>query len=241
MNAPVGPFPDLRRNLSVILHAPASWAWALALIVIQIVVESVGDDAFPSWLYGNFGLSRDGILAGKIWQLFSHGMLHGTWWHAVLNALLVLLVGSRIEHVAGPATMVKCTVFGILAGGLSHLVLGAGLLVGLSGGCFALLLLLTTLSPQSRMFPLPLSGRSLGGGLVLAALLLALMNPAAGIPGFSAAGQQMVKHGMGSWFEIGHACHFGGAVAGWIHGRWILRPRVTLDRLRRDRARRESR
>lgn len=239
MHAPVGPFPDLRRNFSVILHAPASWAWVLAAIAVQLIVEVSGGTGALGWWFETFGLSRNGFLAGKIWQIFSYGMLHGGWWHVVLNALLVLLIGARIEHVAGSAVMVKCMVAGILAGGLSHLLLGTGLLVGLSGGCFALLLMLTTLSPQSRMFPLPLSGRNLGVGILLAALLLALINPAAGVPGFAALGRMLTDHGMGSWFEIGHACHLGGGVAGWLHGRWILRPRVTLARLRSDRAKRE--
>jgi len=241
MHAPVGSFSDLRRNLSGVLHAPASWAWASVVIVIHLAVEISGGTAVLGWWFENFGLSREGFFAGKFWQLLSYGMLHGGWWHVSLNALLVLFIGSRIEHVAGPSTMVKCMVFGILGGGLCHLLLGSGLLVGLSGGCFAMLLLLTTLSPQSRMFPLSLSGRSLGGGLVLAALLLALINPDAGVPGFASVGRVLKDHAMGSWFKMGHACHFGGGVAGWLHGRWILRPRVTLASLRRERARRESR
>ncbi len=232
---------DVWRNLRGILHAPASWAWALAAIAIQLIVEITGGTTTLGWWFENFGLSQKGFLAGKFWQLLSYGMLHGGWWHASLNALLVLLVGSRIEHVAGPAAMVKCTVFGILGGGLCHLLLGSGLLVGLSGGCFALVLLLTTLSPQSRMFPLPLSGRSLGGGLLLAALLLALINPDAEVPGFASVGRLLKDHGMGYWFKMGHACHFGGGIAGWLYGRWILRPRITLARLRNDRASRESR
>lgn len=231
---------DIQRNLRDVLHAPASWAWVFVVIAIQLAVEiSGGTEACGLW-FENFGLSREGFLSGKIWQLGSHGMLHGGWPHALLNVLMVLLAGSRIEHVAGRTAMMKCMVSGILAGGLFHLLLGAGLLVGLSGGCFALLLLLTTLSPQSRMFPLPLSGRNLGIGILLAALLLALINPDAGVPGFSQAGRVLSDHGMGSWFEMGHACHFGGGIAGWLLGRWMLRPRITLARLRSERAKRES-
>jgi membrane associated rhomboid family serine protease len=212
-----------------------------AVIAIQLAVEMSGGTAALGWWFENFGLSLEGFLSGKIWQLLTHGMLHGGWWHAALNALLLLLIGSRIEHVAGRAAMVQCTVSGILAGGLCHLLLGSGLLVGLSGGGFALLLLLTTLSPQSRMFPISVSGRNLGFGILLAALLLALINPDAGVPGFSQAGRVLTDHGMGSWFEMGHACHFGGGIAGWLFGRWMLRPRVTLARLRSEREKRESR
>jgi membrane associated rhomboid family serine protease len=157
-----------------------------------------------------------------------------------MNALFVLLIGSRIEYVAGRAVMIRVMLAGVLGGAAGHLVLGSGLLVGLSGGCLALLLLLTTLSPQSKMFPLPVSGRSLGLGILLAELILALIDPALGLPGLSLLGRNLADHGMDSWFRMGHACHFGGGIAGWAFGRWMLRPRITLDRLRRDRARREA-
>jgi membrane associated rhomboid family serine protease len=90
------------------------------------------------------------------------------------------------------------------------------------------------------MMPVPLSAKNLGLGILLAALILALINPALNLPGLSSLGNALEDHGMGSWFQIGHACHFGGALAGWIYGRWILRPRVTLASLRQDRARREG-
>jgi membrane associated rhomboid family serine protease len=163
-----------------------------------------------------------------------------------LNALFLLLIGSRIEHMAGRATLVKATGFGILGGALGHLALAPGsagspLLVGMSGGCLGVLVLLTTLSPQSRMMPIPVSGKSLGMGILTAELTLALINPGLGVTGFSALGKWMVAHGMGGWFTIGHACHFGGGIAGWLYGRWLLRPRVSLGSLRRDRRRREAR
>ena len=76
---------------------------------------------------------------------------------------------------------------------------------------------------------------------VLAALLLALMNPDLNLPWVSDGGRWLTRRGYGDLFQMGHACHFGGALAGWIYGRWILRPRVTIESLRRDRARREAR
>lgn len=241
MHASGARFPDLGRNLRGILHAPVSWTWAAGLIAVQLLVAMRGGAGELRWWFENFGLSRDGFLAGKVWQIFTHALLHGGWWHVALNALFLLLAGSRVEHVAGRAVMSRCILYGILGGGIGHLMLGTGLLAGISGGCFALVLLLATLSPESRLLPIPVSGRSLGVGLLLAALLLALANPELGIPGLAAAGRAIVNHGMGSWFEVGHACHLGGGLAGWLHGRWILRPRVSLARLQRDRARRENR
>lgn len=206
---------------------------------IQMWVSVKGGPEYLSEWFETLGLSREGFLSGKIWQLLSYGFLHGTWWHAGLNAMLVLALGSRVEHVAGAAVMMRAVVAGVVAGGVAHLVAGSGLLVGLSGGCLALLLLLVTLSPQSRMCPLPVSGKNLGIGILLTALALALLHPALGLPGLSTVGRMLENHGMGGWFKIGHACHLGGGLAGWLYGRWILRPRVTLVSLRRDRARRE--
>lgn len=235
-----GLFSNASRNLRRILHSPVSWGWAIAVMVIQAWVSSQGGPCFLDGWFENLGLSRDGFLSGKIWQILSYGMLHGAWWHARVNALFVLVIGSRIEHVAGRAAMMWVMMAGVLGGGAGHLLLGSGLLVGLSGACLALLLLQVTLSPQSRMLPLPISGQILGIGILVCALTLALINPDLGVPGLSDVGQMLVDHGPVGWFQVGHACHFGGGLAGWLCGLWILRPRVTLQSLRRDRARREG-
>lgn len=240
MHSSGGPFSSAGRNLRQILHSPASWSLVGVILVIQLLVASGGGpDRLHGW-FENLALSRTGFLTGKVWQVLTYGFLHGGWWHAGLNAVFILVVGSRIEVMTGALAMLRATIAGILGGGLCHLLLGADLLVGLSGGCLSLLLLLTTLSPDSKMFPLLVSGKSLGLGILLAELSLALINPALGLPGVSAIGRMLVSHGLGSWFVLGHACHLGGGLAGWAYGRWILRPRVTLDRLRRDRARREA-
>jgi membrane associated rhomboid family serine protease len=243
-----GPFSNFARNLSQLASSPMTWLWVLSILGIEALVMTVGGpDRQPAWTwYEWLGLSREGILSGKFWQLLSYGLLHGNWLHTGANALFLLVVGSRIEHMAGAATMAKATVFGVLGGAVGHLLLAPGggdapLLVGMSGGCMGLLLVMTTLSPQSRMMPLPVSGRSLGLGVLVAELILALADPALRVPGLVNLGNWLVSHGLGHWFQMGHACHFGGGVAGWLFGRWLLRPRINLERLRRDRERRETR
>jgi membrane associated rhomboid family serine protease len=242
-----GPFSSIERNFSQLSRSPMTWFWVLSIVGIEALVVAVGGpNRQPAWTwYEWLGLSREGILSGKIWQLLSYGLLHGNWLHTGVNALFLLLVGSRIEYIAGAVTMARATILGVLGGAIGHLALTSGaqdapLLVGMSGGCMGLLLVMTTLSPQSRMLPLPVSGRSLGIGVILAELILALADPALGVPGFRQVGDWLVRNGMGHWFQMGHACHFGGGVAGWLFGRWLLRPRITLERLRRDRERRET-
>ena len=236
------PFSNAARNLRQLGSSPATWSFALGILAIELLVALAGGkDLEPAWSwYETFGLSRVDFLAGEIWQILTYGFLHGGWWHVGLNAVFILLIGSRIEYMVGRKAVVITILAGVIGGGIGHLVMASGLLVGISGGCMALMLLLTTLSPQSRMMPLPVSGRSLGLGIMLAALILALLDPALGVPGFSTLGKVLVDHGLGISFKMGHACHFGGGLAGWMVGRWILRPRVTLDRLRRDRERREA-
>ncbi|RYD46392.1 MAG: rhomboid family intramembrane serine protease [Verrucomicrobiaceae bacterium] len=247
MTSSGAPFSNAARNLRQLGSSPMSWAAASVILVIQLGVSLAGGPGEqPLWnLFRTFGLSTDGILSGKVWQLLTYGLLHGGWVHAGVNSLFVLLIGSRIEHMAGRPALLRVLCLGIVAGGVVHLLFTShreapSLLVGISGGCLALLLLLTTLSPQSRMMPLPVSGRNLGVGILVAELLMALMDKELDIPGFSQAGEWLTGRGFGGLVELGHACHFGGGLAGWLYGRWLLRPRVTLQRLRRDRERREA-
>lgn len=190
--------------------------------------------------YEAFGLSRETLFAGEIWRLGTHAWLHGDWWHVALNAMLVLVFGARIEHIAGHAVVMRAMVAGLIAGGLLHVLMAQGLLIGFSGAVMALLILLVTLSPESRMFPLPVSGKSLGLGIMAAALVFAMIHPDGGVPWLNRLGRWLDQLGMGSWFQLGHACHLGGGLAGWGIGRWMLRPRISLARLQRDRAKREK-
>lgn len=218
---------------------------ALLILSIQAFVnERGGFDRFFRF-YEEFGLTRSGVFSGKIWQLLSYGLLHGGMVHATTNALFVLLLGSTIEYVVGRGAVVKIMIAGILGGGIFHLLMAPNgadvrILVGWSGGCASLLLFIATVSPQSRMWPLPVSAQSLGMGVLLAELVLALVDPNLGLPGFSEIGKRLDGWGLGAWFSIAHACHFGGGLAGYFCGKWMLRPRITLDRLQRERARREA-
>jgi membrane associated rhomboid family serine protease len=227
--------------------AQTRWPWVLAMLILAIqgLVEYAGGVARLPDIYLALGLRREAVMSGSLWQVLTYACLHGNGWHALINALCVLILGSRVEHLLGRGGFLTTMAVGVAGGALGHLLLADGgsqafPLVGISGACVALLLVITTLSPQSRMFPLPVSGRSLGLGILSAALLLALVNPKLGLPGLAQIGRMLVAHGQGSWFAMGHACHLGGGVAGWLYGRWILRPGITLQRLRSQRDRNEA-
>lgn len=238
---------NVTQNFRHLGKSRAVWVLAGVVLGAQGLIELLGGAGSAEvwqW-YERLGLSREGFFAGRVWQVFSYGFLHANGWHVGLNAAFLVIVGSRIEHMVGIKSVVWATLLGVLGGGIFHLVMASGAvdaprLVGISGGCMSLLLLQTTLSPQSRMMPVPVSARTLGMVILAGELLLALADPVKRVPGFSNIGEILTAHGFGSIFRIGHACHFGGGMVGWLLGRWILRPRLTLKRLRRERARREA-
>ena len=239
-------FPELAHKCRGL--AQARWPWAVAALILAIhgLVTWAGGPLHVAPWYLALGLRREALCGGAVWQLFTYAWLHGSWLHVVTNALCVLVLGARVEQILGSRGFLQTLAAGTLGGALGHLLLADGsstafALVGLSGACVALLLVITTLSPQARMFPLPVSGRSLGLGVLSAALILALADPKLGVPGFSLLSDALAAHGLQSWFAIGHACHVGGGVAGYALAKWILRPGPTLGRLRQDRCRREAR
>lgn len=218
--------------------ARATWVLATLLLASWVAIAATGGpDAWPE-LYRACGLSRAGVTAGRVWQVASYALLHGSWLHLSLNLLMLLLIGSRIEHILGWRAVIGIFWAGVGGGALAHLALAPGdpaapILVGASGGLLALLLALTTLSPESRMWPLAVSGKNLGIGLLTASLLLALLHPALGIPGLATAGQALSRWADGLLFKCSHACHLGGGAAGWATARrWLRRPVSREDLLR---------
>jgi membrane associated rhomboid family serine protease len=236
-------FSELRHRLRAVLSARFSWGLVLVIVAVQVLVSVAGGYEAVPWIYQKLGLSRNGISDGEVWQLFSYGLLHGGLLHVAINSLCIVMIGARVEHVLGKGRVIKTLAAGVFGGGLAHLMLdGNGSLVGISGGCVALLILLTTLSPDSKMWPIPVSARALGIGVMSVELILALVDLNPDIPGFVKVVKVFTELGLaGQGYSIGHACHFGGGMAGFLMGLWLLRPRVSIATLRRDRERREAR
>lgn len=232
-------------RLGHLTQARGTWLVVALILGIHGLVEATGGVQHAAQWYLTFGLRRTEVVAGALWQVGSYALLHGNWLHALVNGLCVLVLGSRVEYLLGTSGFFKTLAGGVIGGAVGHLVLadggvGAAPLVGISGACVALLLVLTTLSPDSRMWPIPVSGRNLGRGILLGELVFALINPQLHLPGFFRLGEALVRHGFESWFAVGHACHLAGGVAGWLIARAVLRPRVDLETLRQRRRHREA-
>lgn len=239
------PLPDryyLRDSAlwNTLKHGRVVWVWLLVVMALDLVLVGGRSEIRAEQSYRALGLDRSGLAGWEIWRLASYAPLHGGWLHRGLNLAMFALLGSKIEWVNGPWLLSVVAAAGIIMGGLAHVFLSTSLLIGLSGAAVALLLQWTTLSPDSRFAPFSVSGKNLGLGVMIASGLLACMDPTAGLPGINRIGSWLEASGLGGTFSVGHACHFGGALAGWLIGRWCLRQRISLAALREQRARREG-
>jgi membrane associated rhomboid family serine protease len=200
------------------------------LILIHGFVELAGGAERSIHWYSLLGLSHEGLGKGWLWQFLTHALLHGNWTHVLLNGLFLGYFGARVSSILGVRVFWQVLGAGVAAGGLFHLLSPSGdALVGSSGGIFALILWYSTVSPESRMWPIPLSARNFGLGLVLASMILAALSF---VPGLGESG---------GIFAISHLCHLGGGLAGMLMARWLLRPRANLAELRARREKREGR
>ena len=220
------------RRFPSLPHGGGAMPWIVAggLILIHGLVELSGGAERSIRCYELLGLSREGLGRGWLWQFLTYALLHGNWTHGILNALFLAYFGARVSSILGARTFWHVLGAGVLVGGLFHLIAPRGdALVGSSGGIFALILWYSTVSPESRMWPVPLSARNFGLGLVLASTILAALSF---VPGLGDSG---------GIFAISHLCHLGGGVAGILMARWTLRPRADLAELRARREKREGR
>ena len=241
------------------VHRPgADWLTVLTalLVMIHIATEALGgpEKVDATGFYGVFGLSRPGMLEGKGWQILTYSFFHGSWLHLIMNTVVIYAIGGRVAWILGARRSAGIYIAGIVGGGFLHILLfpakplGASMipsylpLVGASGGMMALLMALVSLSPDSRMWPLMVSGKNLGWGIMLSALILFLLTPGLGFPILATAGNWVVRaEALGAGlFLISHPCHIGGGLVGVLSVRQLLGKPVTLEDLRRDRKKREE-
>lgn len=213
----------------------------LFLVFLPFGLTGTVDSSFAP-IYHWAGLSREGLFAEhRYWQLLTHVFFHGGWLHLLGNAFAIFYFGSRIHEILGAREVLRISLWSALLGGLFHLLFqGDGLLVGASGIGLGLFVAVATISPESRMAPLPLRARNLRDGIILSSLLLLLINPSLKLPLLSSVGLTLQELQYDAVFRIGHACHLGGALAGALCVRRYLRKPITLAQLQRQRARREG-
>lgn len=241
---------QIKRSFRQIANSRASWLLLGILIIFQTtpiiwsLIASTDKSVTLHQVQILFGLNKIEFFSGNFWQLVSHVIIHGNWFHLSLNGAAIILLGSKLEQFIAKRSYWLLSLYSSLAGGLLFLLLtpfgnpepGEPIrqtLVGSSAICFAFLVLLTTLSPDSRFLPIFVNGKTVGIAIILAALIFALLNPELPTGPLARFGSYLTENGLPNLFKISHACHFGGALTGWLYGRYLLRPRISLASLKR--------
>src|SRR5262249_27423914 len=71
-----------------------------ALILVSLLGEKFLD--LPKrQLLEALALSRDGLMAGRWWQLSTHALLHEGWLHLLANMIALWFAGRRLEPLLG--------------------------------------------------------------------------------------------------------------------------------------------
>ena len=192
-------------------------AWVVgtlvAFFILNLIQESAGADLL------GWAMLRES--SPMVWQWLTHGLLHDGFWHLLGNGLILWWTGAIVEREHGPrallATLAAGTLFGAFAWALTGLGGDrSGLLVGISSGVYALMLvaLLDKLDHQITLLlffflPVTLKVRWL---LIAITLFTVLGWAFAELPG---------RHAWPQWHaawddSIAHSAHLGGLVLGWL-------------------------
>lgn len=192
-------------------------AWVVgtlvAFFILNLIQESAGAD-----LLGWAILRESSPMA---WQWLTHGLLHDGFWHLLGNGLILWWTGAIVEREHGPRALLAILAAGTLFGALAWALTGlggdrSGLLVGISSGVYALMLvaLLDKLDHQITLLlffflPVTLKVRWL---LIAITLFTVLGWAFAELPG---------RHAWPQWHaawddSIAHSAHLGGLVLGWL-------------------------
>jgi len=205
-----------------------------------VIVFSGGVVSHETLYTQTLGLSTDGIKEGKVWQLLTHSLLHGNWFHLLTNVFMIWIMGGRLLHIIGQKKLALTMLLSCLGGGVLFVIFDffSGIsrpLVGASGIAFGLFILMAMLAPCARVRPLPISAKNMAYGVLIASFVLCLMNPNLGVPMFKSAGLWLNSTNFSDLFRVAHACHLGGGLVGIYMSTRVMGKLVTLEQLRKQR------
>ncbi len=190
---------------------PRSWSVLIWLIVINagLFIFRGGNEA----QLVNFGsLSFQQLAAGKIWTPVTYMFLHGSLMHVGGNMLVLYFFGRNILLMLGTRHFLTIYFVGGVVGGLVQVFVGLLIgwenpLIGASAGVAAIVIALTALLPEKKVylllfFVIPIRMKMKTLALVFVGLDLALFF--ADLLGVLSLG-------------IGNLAHLGGALCGWLY------------------------
>ena len=199
-------------------------AWVVGVLVAFFILGLIQESAGANFL--GWAMLRES--SPQVWQWLTHGLLHDGFWHLLGNCLILWWTGSIVEREQGPRALLAVLAAGTLFGAFAWALTGlggdrSGLLVGVSSGVYALMLvaLLDKLDHQITLLlffflPVTLKVRWL---LIVISLFTVLGWAFAELPG---------RHSWPQWHaawndSIAHSAHLGGLLLGWLAWRHFQR------------------
>lgn len=138
-----------------LINLPPATKWLLAgLIGVHLVVHLLLPGAAYNWIFGHMGFIPARWMGALDFEIFtlltpvSYMLLHASWLHLIMNAVMLMAFGSGIERWMGARRMI---IFSVLCGVIAvaaHFALNTGSMqpvVGASGalsGLFAAALIM---------------------------------------------------------------------------------------------------
>lgn len=182
------------------------------VFLAQTLILLLLGSAATAWVYHFFGLVPLGPIPGlRIWQPFTYIFLHGNIWHLLFNMLFLWMFGRELELVWGKTRFLNYFFLcGVGAGLIEVIVKAIPILwghrpsdiptIGASGAIFGILIANAILFPDRRIwlipFPVSIPMRPYVAAMAAVEFFLTL--------GSSGDG-------------IGHLCHLGGMLVGWLY------------------------
>lgn len=204
---------------------------ALTIIIVLAVCFVIQNillyyTKFP--VYELFGMTKNTLAKGWIWQLFTFNFLHapfgaGGFFHILFNCWAIWVFGQAVEEAIGSKRLlvlfIATGVGGGLLQGLGALALPShfgGNVVGASAGVFGFIAAFAALFPARQLtlllfFILPIT---------ITAKFLLIFSAAVSIFGI------LIPAG-----QVAHGAHLGGLLAGLAFVRWGLQSEWTMPRL----------
>lgn len=115
-----------------------------------------------------FGLSGENI--EYVWTWITSIFAHGGFWHIIGNTIGIFFLGRVVEKILGNKNYLLFFFGSAIIAGLTQAVISSSSVVGASGGLFAILGFITIISPDTKIFvlpiPLPIAIKYITGFLV---------------------------------------------------------------------------
>ncbi len=195
-------------------------AWLISAVVAGFILQNV----FLRWfnagyfIEGNFALSPESIMSGKVWTLLTYGFLHDprNLLHILANLLGIYFLGRELIPQLGSRRFLIVYLATVVMGGLLWTATNwhaGGSVIGASAATCGLLIIYAGFYPNRPVtfllfFILPVTLKP--KHVAIAVVLLDLT----GFAFYEIMGAL-------SPFGIAHSAHLGGMLAGWVYYRYV--------------------